>query len=198
MASTALTQQQHQFVVATATAALADKLEAPSAAAGVAATPPQPPLARAKNILACKQWWRTCFLYGGDQEKYYRQIYGEAALRRLRSSTTKEDTKKHTNPTATISPPTDANSNKSEKCTRIAAAGNRLNNPDILLTTNHLGIPNSTHTEEVGLPIVHEYNGFSFECLNSSVTSSVTPSQYVHSGQSYHGHGSPIYHANYP
>lgn len=27
------------------------------------------------NIMMCKQWWRVCWLYG-DQEKYYRQLYG--------------------------------------------------------------------------------------------------------------------------
>ena len=34
------------------------------------------------NLLACKQWWKVCFLHG-DQEKYYRQIYGRAAVQRL-------------------------------------------------------------------------------------------------------------------
>lgn len=34
------------------------------------------------NLLACKQWWKVCFLHG-DQEKYYRQIYGRAAAQRL-------------------------------------------------------------------------------------------------------------------
>jgi hypothetical protein len=27
------------------------------------------------NILMCKQWWKVCWMYG-DQEKYYRQLYG--------------------------------------------------------------------------------------------------------------------------
>lgn len=34
------------------------------------------------NLLACKQWWKVCFLHG-DQQKYYRQIYGKAAAERL-------------------------------------------------------------------------------------------------------------------
>ena len=34
------------------------------------------------NLLACKQWWKVCFLHG-DQEKYYRQIYSRAAAQRL-------------------------------------------------------------------------------------------------------------------
>lgn len=34
------------------------------------------------NLLACKQWWKVCFLHG-NQEKYYRQIYGRAAAQRL-------------------------------------------------------------------------------------------------------------------
>uniref|UniRef100_A0A336K8B4 Protein prickle n=1 Tax=Culicoides sonorensis TaxID=179676 RepID=A0A336K8B4_CULSO len=37
---------------------------------------------RTANLLACRQWWKVCFLYG-DQEKYYRQIYGKAASQRL-------------------------------------------------------------------------------------------------------------------
>lgn len=27
------------------------------------------------NVLMCKQWWKVCWMYG-DQEKYYRQLYG--------------------------------------------------------------------------------------------------------------------------
>lgn len=42
-------------------------------------------LPRTANLLACKQWWRVCFLYG-DQEKYYRQVYGKAASQRIASS----------------------------------------------------------------------------------------------------------------
>lgn len=34
------------------------------------------------NLLACKRWWKVCFPHG-DQEKYYRQIYGRAAAQRL-------------------------------------------------------------------------------------------------------------------
>ncbi|KAJ0174377.1 hypothetical protein K1T71_010523 [Dendrolimus kikuchii] len=30
----------------------------------------------AANILMCKQWWKVCWMYG-DQEKYYRQLYGK-------------------------------------------------------------------------------------------------------------------------
>lgn len=40
---------------------------------------------RTANLLACKQWWRVCFLHG-NQEKYYRQIYGKAASQRLATS----------------------------------------------------------------------------------------------------------------
>ncbi|XP_041984483.1 protein prickle-like [Aricia agestis] len=31
------------------------------------------------NILMCKQWWKVCWMYG-DQEKYYRQLYGRRKL----------------------------------------------------------------------------------------------------------------------
>lgn len=30
------------------------------------------------NVLMCKQWWKVCWMYG-DQEKYYRQLYGKKA-----------------------------------------------------------------------------------------------------------------------
>lgn len=29
------------------------------------------------NVLMCRQWWKVCWMYG-DQEKYYRQLYGAA------------------------------------------------------------------------------------------------------------------------
>ncbi|CAG9127631.1 unnamed protein product [Plutella xylostella] len=31
------------------------------------------------NIMMCKQWWRVCWLHG-DQEKYYRQLYGRRKM----------------------------------------------------------------------------------------------------------------------
>lgn len=37
---------------------------------------------RTANLLACRQWWKVCFLHG-NQEKYYREIYGKAAAQRL-------------------------------------------------------------------------------------------------------------------
>ncbi|XP_055842054.1 protein prickle [Episyrphus balteatus] len=42
----------------------------------------EPVMPRTANLLACKQWWRVCFLYG-DQQKYYRQVYSKAAAQRL-------------------------------------------------------------------------------------------------------------------
>jgi hypothetical protein len=39
-------------------------------------------LPKTANLLACKQWWKSCFLHG-DQEKFYRQIYSRAAAQRL-------------------------------------------------------------------------------------------------------------------
>lgn len=27
------------------------------------------------NVLMCRQWWKVCWMYG-DQEKYYRHLYG--------------------------------------------------------------------------------------------------------------------------
>ncbi|CAK1550279.1 unnamed protein product [Leptosia nina] len=34
------------------------------------------------NILMCKQWWKVCWMYG-DQEKYYRQLYGRRKINTL-------------------------------------------------------------------------------------------------------------------
>lgn len=31
--------------------------------------------AQSAHVLMCKQWWKVCWMYG-DQEKYYRQLYG--------------------------------------------------------------------------------------------------------------------------
>uniref|UniRef100_A0A182SQT3 Uncharacterized protein n=1 Tax=Anopheles maculatus TaxID=74869 RepID=A0A182SQT3_9DIPT len=43
-----------------------------------------------------KQWWKVCFLYGGNQEKYYRQIYGKAASERLAAASAKQMTSEGT------------------------------------------------------------------------------------------------------
>lgn len=63
---------------------------------------------RTANLLACKQWWKVCFLYG-DQEKYYRQIYGKAATQRLALSNQQCDTQSNATDTTddkkqTVSP----------------------------------------------------------------------------------------------
>lgn len=42
----------------------------------------QKPLPKTANLLACKQWWKVCFV-NRDQEKFYRQIYSRAAVQRL-------------------------------------------------------------------------------------------------------------------
>jgi hypothetical protein len=54
------------------------------------------------NLLACKQWWKVCFLHG-DQEKYYRQIYGRAAAQRL-ANFQKDDDKKSSEDSKIIFP----------------------------------------------------------------------------------------------
>lgn len=48
------------------------------------------------NLLACKQWWKVCFLHG-NQEKYYRQIYGRAAAQRLAGYQKDNENDKSTN-----------------------------------------------------------------------------------------------------
>lgn len=37
------------------------------------------------NILMCKQWWKVCWMYG-DQEKYYRQLYGKKKLNNINTN----------------------------------------------------------------------------------------------------------------
>lgn len=32
-------------------------------------------LPSSSNVLMCRQWWKVCWIYG-DQEKYYRYLYG--------------------------------------------------------------------------------------------------------------------------
>ncbi|KAJ6643576.1 Protein prickle [Pseudolycoriella hygida] len=60
---------------------------------------------RTANLLACKQWWKVCFLYG-DQEKYYRQIYGKAASQRLALSNQQCDTQSNVTDTTDDKKPT--------------------------------------------------------------------------------------------
>ncbi|XP_052755714.1 protein espinas-like [Galleria mellonella] len=37
------------------------------------------------NILMCKQWWKVCWMHG-DQEKYYRQLYGKRKINNLNTN----------------------------------------------------------------------------------------------------------------
>lgn len=71
-------------------------------------TTPTKAVARPKqaNLLACRQWWKVCFLYG-DQEKYYRQVYGRAASQRIALS----DTEKNCNQTVNNNILVDATNN---------------------------------------------------------------------------------------
>lgn len=57
------------------------------------------------NLLACKQWWKVCFLHG-DQEKYYRQIYGRAAAQRLANFPKNDDNNKESTTDSRIIFPT--------------------------------------------------------------------------------------------
>lgn len=43
-----------------------------------------------ESLLACKRWWKVCFLHG-DQQKYYRQIYSQAASQRVAVSLKQND-----------------------------------------------------------------------------------------------------------
>jgi len=44
-------------------------------AVGAPASVPPPVAVPSSNVLMCRQWWKVCWMYG-DQEKYYRQLYG--------------------------------------------------------------------------------------------------------------------------
>lgn len=52
-----------------AAATVASSSSSVTAAAGSANKTPS------SNVLMCRQWWKVCWMYG-DQEKYYRQLYG--------------------------------------------------------------------------------------------------------------------------
>lgn len=51
------------------------------------------------NVLMCKQWWKVCWMYG-DQEKYYRQLYGK---RPTNNSINNQQYENGTTPTVTQS-----------------------------------------------------------------------------------------------
>lgn len=84
---------------------------------------------RTANLLACKQWWKVCFLYG-DQEKYYRQIYGKAATQRLALSNKQCDTQSNGTDTTddkkqTVSPTLFPLKQPSRRRTKIQPSINR-------------------------------------------------------------------------
>lgn len=86
-------------------------------AATVAATGSLEPavVPRTANLLACKQWWRVCFLYG-DQQKYYRQLYSKAAAQRLAASGSTNEAN-HENDNAS------SNSNSNNNNCQLTATG---------------------------------------------------------------------------
>ncbi|XP_063932930.1 protein prickle-like isoform X2 [Zophobas morio] len=43
------------------------------------------------NVLMCKQWWKVCWMYG-DQEKYYRQLYGKRVQQEKKKYENVDDT----------------------------------------------------------------------------------------------------------
>ncbi|XP_013104864.2 protein prickle isoform X1 [Stomoxys calcitrans] len=69
----------------------------------------EPVVPRTANLLACKQWWRVCFLYG-DQQKYYRQVYSKAAAQRLAISAAKS---------ASLGPIDDQNNENDSHCYKL-------------------------------------------------------------------------------
>lgn len=89
-------------------------------------TTSEAPVPRTANLLACKQWWKVCFLYG-DQEKYYRQIYGKAASQRIAMSG-------NTTPTINNNDSI-ANNNKLPKKFDTREMGLHRDRPDIIFPT---------------------------------------------------------------
>jgi hypothetical protein len=57
-------------------------MDALQSSSAIATTTTSDTTPKTANLLACKQWWKVCFIKG-DQEKYYRQIYGRAAAERM-------------------------------------------------------------------------------------------------------------------
>lgn len=106
-----------------------------------AATPKQ------ANLLACRQWWKVCFLYG-DQEKYYRQVYGRAASQRIALS----ENDKNCNQTVANNKDSSASASSTEASNNISnenvlnaverGLGSRAPNKELLLFPhkNHKGI----------------------------------------------------------
>ncbi|XP_028165984.1 protein prickle-like [Ostrinia furnacalis] len=58
------------------------------------------------NILMCKQWWKVCWMHG-DQEKYYRQLYGKRKINNINTNFLNFDTMDVKRPGAQITELTD-------------------------------------------------------------------------------------------
>lgn len=86
----------------------------------------EPIMPRTANLLACKQWWRVCFLYG-DQQKYYRQVYSKAAAQRLALASSVS----RTNTTNTITTTSDG-----KKTNNIAIIMDDLTNAGVVKSDN--------------------------------------------------------------
>lgn len=104
-----------------------------------AATPKQ------ANLLACRQWWKVCFLYG-DQEKYYRQVYGRAASQRIALSETDKNCNQTANnkDSSSLASSTEASNNSSNEnvLNAVERSLGRAPNKEMLLFPhkNHKGI----------------------------------------------------------
>ncbi|CAH1111916.1 unnamed protein product [Psylliodes chrysocephalus] len=46
------------------------------------------------NVLMCRQWWKVCWMYG-DQEKYYRQLYGKKSENLDKNASAKNKSLQH-------------------------------------------------------------------------------------------------------
>lgn len=117
---------------------------------------PSDSLPKTANLRVCKQWWKICFLQG-DQEKYYRQIYGRAAVQRLANCAKTGDDNQTIYPTKFHSPVNIGTTfNDALKMSdAIIASRNILDNPFMFNKVNENGsdsgidanfnIPNESH-----------------------------------------------------
>lgn len=89
------------------------------------------------NVLMCKQWWKVCWMYG-DQEKYYRQLYGK----RPTGGKVTSENKRYDGPTIPFGTQDSSYENNSlfeRRCGEPQTAPNLSQySPDILNTTSNV------------------------------------------------------------
>ncbi|KAF5307514.1 hypothetical protein FQR65_LT06869 [Abscondita terminalis] len=114
------------------------------------------------NVLMCKQWWKVCWMYG-DQEKYYRQLYGKQRAATIENNKyenipldNKLKVKENTNVT-----------NKNDK-----SVSTKFNRVDIVNTSSSAGSPTFNNSDTSGIYSGVEWTNGIDESLHAVITSS--------------------------